>query len=171
MLVYQTNFNGVFIGSLIAKRDPLDANNWLIPAGCVTDEPPVISENQIARRVGDKWQVEDKPKPELPPEPTKPTVEEWRQTAALTRFSFIAKLNAAGVLSNDDALTALRGGWPVGFRAALDGLPVEDAFQAELIWAGSEMLRRANPLISHLASFAGLDDAALDDLFGWGKVL
>lgn len=56
MKVYQTDSKGFLVGELIAKNDPL-GGGFLIPAGCVLDQPPVIKANQVAQFINGKWQV------------------------------------------------------------------------------------------------------------------
>tara|TARA_B100001093_G_scaffold175586_2_gene168344 strand:+ start:15718 stop:16107 length:390 start_codon:yes stop_codon:yes gene_type:complete len=67
--VYQTDIDGVFIGTTTADQDPLDNTNWLIPAGCVETEPPTITDSQLAKWSGTEWAVEDIPVAEPNPEP------------------------------------------------------------------------------------------------------
>ncbi len=69
MNVYQTDIDGVFIGTTTADQDPLDNTNWLIPAGCVETEPPTITDSQLAKWSGTEWAVEDIPVAEPNPEP------------------------------------------------------------------------------------------------------
>ncbi len=69
MNVYQTDLNGVFVGTTTADQDPLDSTNWLIPAGCVETAPPTIADSQLAKWSGTEWVVEDIPVVESDPEP------------------------------------------------------------------------------------------------------
>jgi hypothetical protein len=64
MNVYQTDIDGVFVGTTTADQDPMDVSNMLIPAGCVETTPPSMTEGQIARWDGSVWAVEDIPTPE-----------------------------------------------------------------------------------------------------------
>ena len=64
MEVYQTNADGFYIGPTVADPDPLDKGNWLIPAGCVTDAPPALTDNQVAQWAAGAWVVVDIPAPE-----------------------------------------------------------------------------------------------------------
>jgi len=71
MNVYQTDLNGVFVGTTTADQDPLDSTNWLIPAGCVKTAPPITTDKQFAKWDGSGWVVENipvvEPDPELKP--------------------------------------------------------------------------------------------------------
>jgi hypothetical protein len=84
MEVYQTDHNGFYVGPTVADADPLDEGAWLIPAGCVTEAPPALSEGQRAQFSDGAWVVVDpEPAPEpveqLPP--TKTDLQAYRQFA------------------------------------------------------------------------------------------
>lgn len=51
--VYQLDRHHCYLCTTAADRDPLDENNWLIPAGCVETAPPQTGKNQAAQ-----WQQE-----------------------------------------------------------------------------------------------------------------
>lgn len=51
--VYQLDRHHCYLCTTAADRDPLDENNWLIPAGCVETAPPQTGKNQVAQ-----WQQE-----------------------------------------------------------------------------------------------------------------
>ena len=51
--VYQLDRHHCYLCTTVADRDPLDENNWLIPAGCVETAPPETGKNQTAQ-----WQQE-----------------------------------------------------------------------------------------------------------------
>ena len=51
--VYQLDRHHCYLCATVADRDPLDENNWLIPAGCVETAPPETGKNQTAQ-----WQQE-----------------------------------------------------------------------------------------------------------------
>ena len=51
--VYQLDRHHCYLCTTAADRDPLDENNWLIPAGCVEVAPPETGKNQTAQ-----WQQE-----------------------------------------------------------------------------------------------------------------
>lgn len=73
MQVYQTDHDGFYVGPLLADPDPLDEGHWLIPAGCVTEAPPELSEGQRARLVSGSWTVVDPIPAPAPVEPLPPT--------------------------------------------------------------------------------------------------
>jgi hypothetical protein len=74
MNVYQTDIDGIYVGVTTADQDPLDSNNWLIPAGCVQTAPPTVTDKQFAKWDGADWVVEDIPAVEPEPEPIAPEV-------------------------------------------------------------------------------------------------
>ncbi|WP_311419645.1 DUF4376 domain-containing protein [Kingella denitrificans] len=51
--VYQLDRHHCYLCTTAADRDPLDENNWLIPAGCVEVAPPQTGKNQAAQ-----WQYD-----------------------------------------------------------------------------------------------------------------
>lgn len=51
--VYQLDRHHCYLCTTAADRDPLEENNWLIPAGCVETAPPHTGKNQAAQ-----WQPE-----------------------------------------------------------------------------------------------------------------
>jgi hypothetical protein len=86
MKVFQTDHNGFLVGETVADPDPMDEGNWLIPGGCVEQEPPALSDGQRAKFASGAWLivdpepvVEPEPEPELPP--TKAEQEELRRLA------------------------------------------------------------------------------------------
>lgn len=59
-IVYQTDSMGVYVGTVIADESPLEADVYLIPAGCVEETPPLLLEGQRARWNNTNWVVETK---------------------------------------------------------------------------------------------------------------
>jgi hypothetical protein len=47
------------LGSGTADPDPLEKDNWLIPANATTAQPPTLSENKAAVFNGGSWKVEE----------------------------------------------------------------------------------------------------------------
>lgn len=82
MEVYQTNAEGIYVGTTVADPDPLVPGNWLIPAGCVTEPPPAISENQVAVFNAGAWLVLDLVQEPEPPEPPTKSDQEAHRRAA-----------------------------------------------------------------------------------------
>jgi hypothetical protein len=84
MKVFQTDHKGFLVGETVADPDPLDEGNWLIPGGCVTQEPPSLSDGQRAKFVGGAWLVVDPdpaPVPETELPPTRKDIEQMRRGA------------------------------------------------------------------------------------------
>ncbi|WP_308017670.1 hypothetical protein [Neisseria bergeri] len=55
--VYQLDTQNLYIGSTGADPDPLNPENWLIPAGCIETAPPEIPEHHAARWTGEGWEI------------------------------------------------------------------------------------------------------------------
>lgn len=124
MIVYQTDIGGVFVGTTTADQDPLDSNNWLIPAGCVETAPPTITDSQLAKWDGSGWVVENIPvvEPDPEPEPLSPaeTVREKRD----------ALLAASDHMALADRITDE---WRV-YRQSLRDVPTQDGFPNSVTW-------------------------------------
>ena len=116
MNVYQTDLDGVFAGTTTADQDPLDSNNWLIPAGCVKTAPPTITDKQFARWDGAKWDLENIPVVEPDTEPT---------LAEKNRSERDAKLVATDWMANSDV--TMSDEWRT-YRQALRDLPAQAGF-------------------------------------------
>jgi hypothetical protein len=78
MKVFQTDHNGFLVGETVADPDPMDDGNWLIPGGCVEQEPPTLSTGQRAQFFGGAWLVVD-PEPAPEPEPEPPLTKEHQE--------------------------------------------------------------------------------------------
>lgn len=94
------------------------------------------------------------------------TLVEWRDTAALPRGKFCMALVAASILPSTEAIAAARGEWPETFNAAFDKLSTEEAVDAQIEWATTQLIRRNHPLIAMLGELAGLKVEQIDELFG-----
>ena len=82
MIVYQTNTNGIFVGATEADESPLEPGVFLIPGGCVEQEPPALAEGEQARWIDGAWLVEPvppPPEPETPEEPPVDAIEAFRR--------------------------------------------------------------------------------------------
>ena len=64
MRVYQTNDEGVFVGYTVADESPLEPGVWLIPRGCIIEQPPTFGPPNRARWDKNKWIIEPIPEPE-----------------------------------------------------------------------------------------------------------
>lgn len=176
MNVFQTNYDGVFVGVTTADPDPMDTGNWLIPAGCVTVAPPELGEGEFAVWDGEKWRVETIPVLEQPtPEPAAPpTIAEMRAAASLSKIDFCRALYTAQILPADLVVDAARGKWPATFEAAIATLPEAAQVDAKLAWAGATHVSRTAPLFLQLLDYFGtvhnMDEAAIeamgDQIFG-----
>jgi hypothetical protein len=118
MNVYQTDIDGIFVGTTTADQDPLDSTNWLIPAGCVETAPPTITDKQLAKWDGADWVVENIPVAEPEPEPIAPEV--------------LVRAERDGLLMNSDWTQVDdspvdKSAWAT-YRQALRDLPAQSGF-------------------------------------------
>ena len=126
MNVYQTDLNGVYVGTTTADQDPLDSTNWLIPARCVQTAPPTITDSQLAKWDGAKWDVEDIPvaEPEPKPEPVAPEVSVRTERDGLLMNSDWTQVDDAPVDKS---------AWAT-YRKLLRDLPSQEGFPNTITW-------------------------------------
>ncbi len=124
MNVYQTDLNGVYVGTTTADQDPLDSTNWLIPAGCVKTAPPTITDKQLAKWDGAKWAVENIPVVEPDPEPETLSPAE---TVRRKRNQLLAASDKMGLV---DRITDE---WRT-YRQALRDVPAQAGFPRNITW-------------------------------------
>ena len=126
MNVYQTDLNGVYVGTTTADRDPLDNTNWLIPAGCVETAPPTITDSQLAKWSGTEWVVEDIPitGPDPEPEPVAPEVSVRAERDGLLLTSDWTQVYDSTV---DKSLWAT-------YRQLLRDVPSQEGFPNTITW-------------------------------------
>jgi len=124
MNVYQTDLNGVYVGTTTADQDPLDSTNWLIPAGCVETAPPTVTDGQLAKWDGAKWAVENIPVVKPDPEPKTLSPAEKVRTK---RNQLLAASDKMGLVDriNDEWRT---------YRQALRDVPAQAGFPSNITW-------------------------------------
>jgi hypothetical protein len=162
MIVYQTDFDGYYIGTTQADESPLEPGIFHIPAGAYGDAP-AIPQGHYARRSSGSWHYYPIPEPEPSPveealvEPTPLTPEqellEWRRDMVVSRFQ------ARAALHNIDKLTAA------------EAVVAQADMLTKLAWADAIEFKRLSPSILILAPSLGLDQEALDDLFTAAKLI
>jgi len=95
-------------------------------------------------------------------------LQEWRESASLTRTKFCLSAKRAGLLTPDDALLASKGGWPRAFANALDALPVNiDLVDAQITWAATTQVSRMDPVLTAVAEANQITPEQVDAIFGW----
>lgn len=127
MKVYQTDHEGFFVGAVEADPDPLETGNWIIPGGCVTEEPPALTEGQRAHWTGSEWKVVD-PVPEPEPEP-EPTEEEVRENLRSKRDQILTESDWTQL---PDAPVDQEA-W-ANYRQALRDVPQQSGFPDSFEW-------------------------------------
>lgn len=55
-IVYQIDSKGYYMYPVKAYEDPLNPGKYLIPRGCVEQQPPDVSVGKIAHWNGDGWE-------------------------------------------------------------------------------------------------------------------
>ena len=95
----------------------------------------------------------------------KPTIEQLRSNASVSRARFILAAIDAGIISEMDAEQAVNG-WPAGWDAFFDGKPARSRVAAKAEWVSITTVRRDAPLIEELRVFKDLTPEQIDQLFG-----
>lgn len=163
MRVYQTREDGILIGYEDAQESPLQPGVYLIPAGCVTVEPPEFAEPNRARWDGETkgWIVEPTPQPETAAEP-EPAV-----PSAVSDRQFAQALAETGRISWAEAQAwGARGEIPAELLAAVERL--DDPLQrnrAVMFLSAATWFERQHPMTTTLAQALGWNDADLDALW------
>lgn len=57
MIVYQCDVNGFYIYTSKATESPLEPGVFMIPGGCVEQEPPICTEEEVVRWDGTSWEI------------------------------------------------------------------------------------------------------------------
>ena len=96
-----------------------------------------------------------------------------RASTTLDRETLCRALHSQGKLSDESAIEATAGRWPVEFNAVIQGMTPQQVWDAKVAWAGANTVRYGNPVLQAAAlAFCQGDAAAatalLDQLFGIG---
>lgn len=128
MNVYQTNYEGFYVGQAVADVDPMDNTNYIIPAGCVLESPPTLTEGHLAQWVDKSWVVTTPVvEPEPVPEPVDLAIEARNKRNGL--------LTATDWSGNSDVNMSAE---MTAYRAALRGVPQQAGFPSSIIWPALE---------------------------------
>ena len=128
MIVYQTDYDGFYQCETVADIDPLDPSNFLIPAGCVTQPPPSVSDGFVAQLVDGSWIVVEEPVIEEEVEETDPLSEE-----DYIRFERDMRLGWCDWTMMPDTDDAHREAW-IAYRQALRDLTSQPGFPDNVVW-------------------------------------
>ena len=120
-----------------------------------------------AERLGDDLPFEPVPPPPTPEE----ALASIRAAATIDRETLCRALRSQGKLSDESAIEATAGRWPVEFNAVIQGMTPQQVWDAKMAWAGANTVRYGNPVLQAAAlAFCQGDAAAatalLDQLFG-----
>ena len=114
--------------------------------------------------------------PQLADPPTQEEILAMRRALASTdRETLCRALHSQGKLSDDSAIEATAGRWPVEFNAVIQGMTPQQVWDAKMAWAGANTVRYGNPVLQAAAlafcqGNAAAATALLDQLFGIGGV-
>ena len=89
-----------------------------------------------------------------------------REAASMSRAEFIIRCVNFGVFDQQEGLQAASGIITPTMQSIIDGLPLEEQFEASVIWAASSTVIRNNQLIINMAAAIFIDEWTLDEIFG-----
>jgi hypothetical protein len=176
MKIYNVDEDGIYIGEGLADPSPLEKNKFLIPARAYTNSPPTAGENQVARRVGNSWELVDDYRGEwydadnekvfitdvgIVPE------EGWTAEPKVVEESPVPQV----VSMRQARLALLAQGLLHMVDPAIASLPSPQKEAAEIEWEYSQEVQRTKPLVAVLGVMLGLNSTQLDDLFVLAKTL
>lgn len=175
-VVYQTDFNGVYVGPTLADPSPLEPGVWLIPAGCVEVPPPAVDAGFIAVWRDGDWQVMRLPSEEVAAENPGLSPEELleieRASMTLSFAQFLVGLVEQEWIAEDEANAWLSANsLPAAVEAAIATLPEEGPGGVKpRLRARARALRpteilRTNELLLMMAAVRGAGPEQLDDFF------
>lgn len=145
-IVSQLDTNGYFVAAVSADESPLEPGVFLIPAGAVDAEPPMVPEGKVALRQGESW-VFVNPPALLPDQ--EPPIQGVPQIVSM-RQARLALLSA-GLLGSVESV--------------IDGLESPQKEAARIEWEYAQEVRRTDPLVLLLAPALNLSEEAIDGLF------
>ncbi len=93
-----------------------------------------------------------------------------RAGAVLSKREFCLALAASGIISDAGCVAAAKGEWPDELAGFLLMLTPEQKRDVEIEWAASTAVERSNTSILVMGSWLGLEDGAVDALFGIAPV-
>lgn len=95
-----------------------------------------------------------------------PSIDDTRAVTAIDRAAFCDGLAVAGVIKDDEAISAARGEWPASFAGFLDYLTADQRRTAQITWASCMTVQRNHEFVVSLAWWTNMTDAQVDALFG-----
>ena len=159
MNVYQANYDGYYVGTLVADPDPLMDGQFLVPAGSYTDAPQSFDPaTQRAKRVNDAWVIEDIPV--VTPDPT-PTAAELLEIERAAMNPYLRAFRAAMKIVSATGFLHLLDKVDLSVAAAKNADPYADL----VIWAESvQQIVRGHPDMTAFADLFGQSPLQVDAL-------
>lgn len=138
--------------------EPSEAVLATYPEGTIEVAKRPSSQHQMIEGV---WVFVDKT-----PEQLEEELQTWRNSVSISRRDFCIKAYEAGLLSEEDAVTAAKGDWPSAFTSALSGLTSSEIVAAKIEWASATLVRRNAPLLETVRASQDISENVVDAIFG-----
>jgi hypothetical protein len=85
---------------------------------------------------------------------------------AISRRQFFQQLAAEGIVSQNDALAAVRtGALPTPLQTIVNGLPADQQFSAQMLLCGATEFQRSHPLTAAIGAAYGWTSEQIDTFF------
>ena len=159
MKVFQTDHNGFLVGETFADPDPMDEGNWLIPGGCVEQEPPTLPDGQRAKFVSGTWVVvEPEGAPVVEVEARDP-----RTDMILSFPQLLIGLVTEGWITEADGNGWLVGVLPPSVEVTINLVPADQRFAARARATRPSEVLRLDPLVQMMSMAQGRSPEEVDD--------
>ncbi len=129
MVVYSYDSNGVYIGESEAFQNPLEEDEFLIPANATTIAPPTVGADEYTVFNGKGWDIVKLPANENQPEPTADELALLIRAQRDTRLAETDYLLMPDYPIAGEALDAL-----AVYRQALRDITKQDTFPQSVTW-------------------------------------
>jgi hypothetical protein len=157
--VYQTDAAGYYTGTTTADESPLEPGVWLIPAGAVTVEPPLIPIGFRARFSDGEWTLEEVPVVVPQPEPDPVPI-------PISDRQFFHGLAIWGLVPREEAMEAVKTGFiPTALEQVITQAEAAGMFPAgmtrwdiEIIIAGATTYEFDHPVSGMIGAAFGWTD-------------
>lgn len=169
MLVYQTNSQGIYVGTVLADESPLETGVWLVPAGCVETPPPAVQEGYLAMWHSNGWIVIPEPSVDsgdITPDMTEEQILEASRLGMRLSFAqLLIGLVTEQWITEAEGEAWLVGTLPTAVTDVIAVLPENQRFAAKARATRPSDVQRNDPLVTAMGAAANKTLEQLDEFF------